>query len=62
LRTRTVQAEGQPAGRDIWDSWDIRLRQNQVKAICLTGIMVCCIVVGVDLMTKADPDARFQGR
>jgi hypothetical protein len=28
-----------------------------VKAICLACIIACCFVVGVDLMTKANPDA-----
>ena len=40
-------------GTSGWDkirSWD--------KAICLACIIACCFVVGVDLMTKANPAAR----
>ena len=44
----------------MWDRWDIRLGQNQswVKAICLACIIACCCLVGLNLMTKANPDAR----
>ena len=36
--------------------WD-KIR-SWVNAICLACIIAGCFVVGVDLMTKANPDAR----